>query len=979
MPEAGTGVSKHVSGLEKPLSLGRHQAGVDVADSLALVAFFYATDWQQWIIDTNWLTRPVPLWHGVTVEDGRVTRLEIPDNNLNFAAGVSTFPPELGDLAFLEVLDLQGNVLRGDLTDVISRLSRLEELRVNNNLFTRIPVLSATNPALRVVDVADNLLTFDSLLPNVGQGFRFTYAPQRTFGLLRDRATYHYEGQPVELASGIAGEGYHFQWYLGPVTLPGATGPTYTILELTESNNGPYVLEVTHDGAPDLTLRSSGISVGVLERAELQWLDIGAYHHAYTASGGYRDGSVGMEYPAILRYAGHLRFGAFWVGVRDWTDTSGQEHPYFVARLGTRAGDAIPESAHTTSITNALIGRYEDTVVEVNGVPSFDKDAPLDEIDPDLAADRMVHSVNHLSMGIQVDRKAYAFTNEYHDNYHLIDYAFCNTGNVDADDEIELPDQTLQEVFFFYSSAWRGPEQVGNVQPRDNAWGRYTTYDVVGDGHELYPVDFTAQYAWVGWDLASYATNYDNFGKPMIEAGAFPHVSVPYDRIGRLAAATMPGRATLHADRSTTDPTYDRGQPSVMSYLDNDGNLNRDTETQAAYYRLGIVGPTLGNSEYDCIPCRRVYPHFADRNQPDGQFWKFTRSFELTGRIAGGYAATSAYGPYNMEPGECVNITVSEGVAGLSFDAAARIGRTYIAGGRALDDVPIAYDANRDGAIDSTSFDYSQVFVGTEYQTKNQWVLSARDSLFQTFYRARDAFEASDGLTIYPIAEPPRAPTRFSLTSRPPDAIDLAWTPAPEGPALERWEVYRTTGWADNLYGNGCLDDEAIPCGYEPIATLAADATAYSDTGLDPDETYYYYLQAVGEPQPVDAAAILGSPGGAPLRSGRYMTQTYTPISPSDGGPGPVEQPEQSVLLGQFPNPFSQTTTFRYLIPRSTDVRLVVYDVLGREVELLVDAFKDAGLHEVVFQPTRSHASGVYFYALRAGEREEMGRMVLVR
>jgi len=772
-----------------------HPAAVDVADSLALVAFFNATDWQQWIVDTNWLTRPVALWHGVTVEDGRVTRLEIPDNNINFAIGVTTFPPELGDLAFLMVLDLQGNVLRGELTDVISGLSRLEELRINGNLFTSIPDLSASNPALRVVDVADNLLPFDSLLPNVGQGFTFVYAPQRPLDLLVRRQNAFYEGSEVNLVSGIAGEGYRYQWYLGTTALPGARDATYTILELTEANNGPYVLEVTHDRAPDLTLRSNAYGVGVLQQAELQWLDIGAYHHAYTASGGYREGAAGMEYPAILRYSGHLRTGAFWVGVRDWIDTSGRAHPYFVARLGTRAGDQIPESAHTTSIAHALVGRYEDTIVEVNGVPSFEKDARLDEIDPDLAADRMVHSVSHLSMGIQVDRKAYAFTNEFHDNYHLVDYAFCNTGNMDADDEIELPGQTLREVFFFHSSAWRTAEQSVNGVDAvgDHRWGRFTVYDVVGDGHELYPVDFTAQYAWTGWDFFS-SDIYDDLGKPLVAAGASPYKNAPGDRIGRLAAATMPGRATLHADRSPTDPSYDRGQPSVMAYLDNDGNLNYDRETQAAYYRLGIVGPTLGNSEYDCIPCRRVYPHFADRNQPDGQFWKFSRSFELTGRIAGGYAATSAYGPYDMGPGECVNITVSEGVAGLSFDAATKIGRTYIAGGRALDDQPLAYDANRDGRIDSTAFDYSQVFVGTEYQTKNQWVLSARDSLFQTFYRARDAFEASDGMTIYPIAEPPRAPTRFTLTSRPPNTIDLDGRRRPKA---RPWNAGRCTAPKD--------------------------------------------------------------------------------------------------------------------------------------------------------------------------------------
>ena len=46
-----------------------------------------------------------------------------------------------------------------------------------------------------------------------------------------------------------------------------------------------------------------------------------------------------------------------------------------------------------------------------------------------------------------------------------------------------------------------------------------------------------------------------------------------------------------------------------------------------------------------------------------------------------------------------------------------------------------------------------------------------------------------------------------------------------------------------------------------------------------------------------------------------------------------------------FPNPFFQSTTLRYGLPQAMQVRLAVYDILGRQVELLVDAQQDAGVY----------------------------------
>ncbi len=59
-------------------------------------------------------------------------------------------------------------------------------------------------------------------------------------------------------------------------------------------------------------------------------------------------------------------------------------------------------------------------------------------------------------------------------------------------------------------------------------------------------------------------------------------------------------------------------------------------------------------------------------------------------------------------------------------------------------------------------------------------------------------------------------------------------------------------------------------------------------------------------------------------------------------------------------------------------VRLVVYDLLGREVAVLVDGYQTPGEHRVTFD-ARSLASGIYFYRLIAGGAVQTRKMALVR
>ena len=91
-----------------------------------------------------------------------------------------------------------------------------------------------------------------------------------------------------------------------------------------------------------------------------------------------------------------------------------------------------------------------------------------------------------------------------------------------------------------------------------------------------------------------------------------------------------------------------------------------------------------------------------------------------------------------------------------------------------------------------------------------------------------------------------------------------------------------------------------------------------------------------------------------------------------------AEVPSEIALEGNYPNPFNPHTTIRYALPEAGRIRLVVYDVLGREVRLLVDGPVEAGVHELSFEAD-DLPSGLYVYRLESGETTMQRMMTLLR
>jgi hypothetical protein len=73
--------------------------------------------------------------------------------------------------------------------------------------------------------------------------------------------------------------------------------------------------------------------------------------------------------------------------------------------------------------------------------------------------------------------------------------------------------------------------------------------------------------------------------------------------------------------------------------------------------------------------------------------------------------------------------------------------------------------------------------------------------------------------------------------------------------------------------------------------------------------------------------------------------------------------PAEFGLEQNYPNPFNPRTTIKYALPKASHVRLVIYDIVGKEVAVLIDSDVKAGNHRVVFT-ARTIASGLYLYRL---------------
>ena len=108
---------------------------------------------------------------------------------------------------------------------------------------------------------------------------------------------------------------------------------------------------------------------------------------------------------------------------------------------------------------------------------------------------------------------------------------------------------------------------------------------------------------------------------------------------------------------------------------------------------------------------------------------------------------------------------------------------------------------------------------------------------------------------------------------------------------------------------------------------------------------------------------------------------TYTFLGNKDGNKLSTEQDIVANVFSlekNYPNPFNPTTTIEYSIGIAGPAKLMIYDILGREVVSLVNEYKQVGRHKVMWNAS-TMSSGVYFYRLETPTFTKTQKMILMK
>jgi hypothetical protein len=129
------------------------------------------------------------------------------------------------------------------------------------------------------------------------------------------------------------------------------------------------------------------------------------------------------------------------------------------------------------------------------------------------------------------------------------------------------------------------------------------------------------------------------------------------------------------------------------------------------------------------------------------------------------------------------------------------------------------------------------------------------------------------------------------------------------------------------------------------------------------------------------AGSTSGGIGGANLFAGTYgsgvwrrtLSEMITAVKETES-----EIPARFSLSQNYPNPFNPATTITYMVPKSVHVKLIVYDLLGREISRLINEEKQEGSYSVFFDASQL-PSGLYLCRLTAGEYTMVKKMLLLK
>ena len=152
----------------------------------------------------------------------------------------------------------------------------------------------------------------------------------------------------------------------------------------------------------------------------------------------------------------------------------------------------------------------------------------------------------------------------------------------------------------------------------------------------------------------------------------------------------------------------------------------------------------------------------------------------------------------------------------------------------------------------------------------------------------------------------------------------------------------------------------------------ANDEDVAYDVALDRDDNVY--ITGYTTPR------LFANAESGGKRGSNYITLKYFEGTLSEElHPNLVNQaPNTYKILPNYPNPFNPVTHIRFELPGTYDIRLSIFDVTGKEIEVLVNGLLEPGTYDIEWDASR-FASGTYFFRIQSNEFSETRKMILVK
>ncbi len=618
--------------------------------------------------------------------------------------------------------------------------------------------------------------------------------------------------------------------------------------------------------------------------------DWGQYYHnshgTAIPSGGWNPASV---WGFMICNTGFHLLSKNWTETREGTAyETGTTYDYWVAGSGhdgpNDAVNFIPvDEADGLSIHKYW--RYDPPAVEVDGIRAMDVNNLLRPDEGDVVdasyidqtsttADVMIESSVNTMMGITIHQRVYAWTQQNHDDYHIYDLTFTNTGRLDASDSTYTT-QTIEDFYFsrtpHYTRYWA-------------SWQYWPAF--IGE----FPDDsLRASYAYAGRDrdwtddlLAEIVTTGERAGwmeTPYVIGDATLFVSSGPNMVNIADDDPSQPRVTF---THCQDNLWERYSAEKLSAVERQSIYEATSEGGNQPLYQGVVSP-------DYADAILAYPGFGCHHGISLDEWclngydvRYVRDTGVTNSRA---VSQSSYGPFTLEYGDSIRFVFARGAGSISPEKNWEVGNAWLAGN--ADDLWTGpYKLPPPHTV------YPELAGDDNDKAKDSWVMTSIDSFMVNMYNAQWNFD--QGYEI-PSAPPPPSLSVKSL----PDGVRLTWGIESDAAAdLDGFRIYRSKGYREPRPASGQLVGSI-----ELIGIVDKNTHSYTDVTAETGQPYYYAVTAIDDgtnvPDVSDEDGDLLYPADQVLESGIYTNLTTVAAQLT------MEPGEELGDIRVVPNPFN--------------------------------------------------------------------------